>query len=171
MSENKTNKPVDELVEKINEIAEQNLRQDGYLNAMAFILRDGHFAPMELKFETDDEKHRAYVSIGLTAQKLGADRVILLNDVAARAADTPEEAKYMAENYDHECPLSYPESMRWDGILTLDIDLKSEKVDGFFRQYKRDGDEYSFEELVDNGSFSGGLVNNILTGFKYDMDK
>ena len=50
---------MDEIMQKIASIAKENLENDGYLTAMAFILKKGQFVPMQIKFETDEEKYRS----------------------------------------------------------------------------------------------------------------
>jgi len=144
---------------------------------VAFLLKEDRIiAPILIHFKHNEEKHQAYFTVGTAAKDLCADKVFLINEVAARLVTNKEDAEYMAKNYDHENPLSYPESMRLDGILFIEIDLKSEKSDALFHRYTKDGEKFVFEEKIktfqelagtdESVVFTGVLVDCVLDGFR-----
>jgi len=162
---------VDAFIQDISKIAQENIEKDDYLQPMAFIIKEGEIVPMSLSNTDDEAKFRSYTDVGLVAQKLAADKVILLADVAARIVDNPEDAKYVQENYSTESPLSYPESLRLDGILFLVVELKSGTATGYFRRYEKHEIGYKFHELETySETFSGGLVNMVMGGFNFDLE-
>lgn len=174
---------MNDLIQNLSENAVGILKKEGHLNPIAFLLdSDRVITIVELKFTDDEEKYKSYLAVGKIAEKAKANRVILINDVAARIYKTKKEAEYAYENYDHESPLSYPESMRLDGILFIDINIESECIKEYFLRYERENEEFKFHKLSKLGSFveeeigktndfgetgvfSGILIENVLRGY------
>jgi hypothetical protein len=75
--------PVDlkEYAHKVLEIAQQNLRNDGYLAPVAFLVTpEQELEIVELLFEGEEEKQQAYAELVRTARRLNAMAIITLND-------------------------------------------------------------------------------------------
>lgn len=161
---------MDDLLKHIHYVSKNILKNEGSLSPVTFLIKDGGLlGPYILNYSNDDEKYANYWSIGLTAQKLNADRIILVNDIAMREAKNSEDAKYIRNNYDHESPLSYPESMRIDGILLVDIYTSTNKRLIYLQKFKKSLKDYVFLNLesYDQDSFDGALIQSVLKGLTH----
>ena len=131
-----------EMVEDFNKVAKENLQKDGKVSPIAFVIKDKEILiPILLSFHNDQDKQTGYTMVGVVAQYLSADAVILINDVAMRGYKNKTEADYAMRNYLTESPLTYPESMRQDGIYFLSISFKTRKIYGYFQPYKKEGEK------------------------------
>lgn len=160
-----------ELVQAVSEIAVENLKKYGHLTPVAFLLKDKNIiAVLMLTFQTDDVKYTQYYNIGEEARKRSADAILIVSDVAMREYKTMDDVKYMLKNYATEAPLSYPESMRQDGIFYSAIDLMSGKADGFFQRYVRLHSQEDIFKFFKIESFKealiGDLQETVLKGFR-----
>ncbi len=123
-----------EMVKDMNKVAKKNLQKDGKVSPIAFIIKNKEIlVPVLLSFHNDQDKQTGYTMVGVVAQYLSADTVILINDVAMREYKNKTEADYAILNYSTENPLTYPESMRQDGIYFLSISFETRKIYGYFQ--------------------------------------
>jgi hypothetical protein len=75
--------PVDlkEYAYKVLEIAQENLRNDGYLVPVAFLVTpEQELEVMELLFEGEEQKQQAYTELVRTAREHQAMAILTLND-------------------------------------------------------------------------------------------
>lgn len=159
---------MDDLLKQIHFFAKKILKERGSLSPVAFLVRDGEFSsPMLLDFSNDHKKYTSCIEIGLTAQKINSDRIILVNDIAMRTVNSLEEAEYIKDNYDHESPLSYPESMRIDGILFIDINISTNKRSIYLQKYKKSSQDLVFLDLDHQTNFDGALIQAVMKGLNY----
>lgn len=141
------------------------------MSPVAMILsKDKGIIPCMLPFRDDEEKSALYYGLGIGMKKYNADRVILINDVALKTYDKPVNISVT------EQPLTYPESMREDGIFIQDINIVTGRVDGYFQRYenKKDAPRFYHElkHLNKNGESMGGdLLNQIKEGYKTGVEK
>lgn len=167
---------MDELIKGLSQQASKLLKKDKRLMPVAFLIQSNQvLTVVGLNYETDEKKYDSCFQIGITAKKLKADRIILINDSAARVFTNKKESEYAMKNYSHESPLCYPESMRLDGILLIDLKIESEKSEIYFLRYEKRGEDFHFHDLTalrelikcpaDEGVFSGTLTENVLKGY------
>jgi hypothetical protein len=133
--------------------------------------KDKGIIPCMLPFRNDEEKSALYYGLGTGMKKYKASRVILINDVAMKMYDKPAEKISELEK-----PLTYPESMRQDGIFLQDVDLATGRVDGYFMRYenKKDAPRFYYElKHLNKGAVSMGglLLNQIKDGYETGFSK
>lgn len=138
--------------------------------AMMFSEEKG-IIPCMLPFRDEEHKSAIYYGLGTGMKKYKANRVILINDVALKMYDKPT-----GKISESEKPLTYPESMRQDGIFLQDVDLATGRVDGYFMRYenKKDAPRFYYElKHVNKGaeSMGGFLVDQIKNGYETGFTK
>jgi hypothetical protein len=142
------------LLETLIEAAKKSLEKDGHICPVFFLLRDDSFVmkptPMAYfdkisgaKLNAEESKTRDVFLIGGLAQKLGANKVILIWDAAMRTASANQEYSAL------EAPLTYPKSMRTECIIINEIWLPEGKDHTTIIPYKG-GDGEPVEFLPNN---------------------
>ena len=158
-----------QLIEKLCNHAVVLLEKDGQLNPLALIINsEGGITPCSLPWENDEEKGKLLLVLGVSLKKFDSHEVIFLSDVAMRSigTDDPKETRkmkeYYKENHATEQPLSYPKSMREDGIYLQYMDLNLNHTKAYFKRYEdRENEPRFYHELkcIDKGAKSmGGLI-------------
>jgi hypothetical protein len=165
-----------ELLETFKDTAKKILEHDKFVAPVVFFIKEGtviqmvsidqlarSIIPKELKIGSSDYKHLCYVSIGIFANCIGAEKVIIIIDAAMREGPVPPE-----ELDDTELPLSYPKSMRTECIVILEIDLKMEKDDVRIVPYKGgDGEPVEFidRDFSNMEGMKSAFTHYILKGY------
>lgn len=151
----------------------RHLKENGSsLVPVAMMLsKDKGIIPCMLPFRNDEEKSALYYGLGTGMKKYRANRVILINDVAMKMYDKPAEKISELEK-----PLTYPESMRQDGIFLQDVNLATGRVDGYFMRYENKKDAprfyYGLKHLNKGTESMGGLLlNQIKDGYETGFSK
>lgn len=159
-----SDKKLREMLKGHLEAAKTNLIQNKSLMPVAIILSESQ--PAVVGFDNSD-KTQAYSLVGLTAAKMNGHSLIIINDIAMRKIDwqglTEEEIdKILADPTEH--PLTYPKSLRTDGILVHYIDLWSDRQMAYILPYVEDEENngYKFKRLrVLKGEMSGYLPETV----------
>ncbi len=167
---------MDQIITEIAEVAKQNLIKHGSLAPVVLPHKNGVIVPqlvMNLRFENDEQKYKAFVMIGITAQKFFKngfiDRIVLVIEGAMKAYDehTSELVKRNPELY---APLTYPESQRQEIIIINDFDL-IKKTDCFYSiEFKKNGTSFTFKQLEKYGSMPGGMRDKFYLGLNYEKN-
>jgi len=167
---------VEKYINVLNEHAKKLLVRDGFLQSVAFFIKDDQVeCPEKIVHKDDEEKFNHYYQIGKKLQEY--DYVIVLQDIAYRSFDNKDAAKEVIENYMTESPLTYPESMRMDGILYMALANTGDGIGMrmYCQSYRKDKDKYQFDDLKDwSGaceSLSGNLLEAVQSGYNDHEEK
>jgi len=152
-------------VGKILELAEQNVRHDGFLVPVAFGFSAEQTYVFQIVFKNDEEKFQQYFALGTCLKKAGCFRFVLLNDVAMRQVEK-EKFKEVVENYVTERPTTYPESMRQEAIILQDYDLVKKTFVMYCKRYKKVGKDFKFEEIERFEEIVSEMVRVVIEGFE-----
>lgn len=107
-----------ELLDKIVDLAKQNLARDGYLFPVGFVFKGDELIQIIPMTNTppsgkDQNGYNAYI-LGAVARKMGGDTVVFVWDAAFRTYPKDIDIQNMDE---FERPLLYPKSMRTECII------------------------------------------------------
>lgn len=165
---------MNKIIKSLLEIAKKILKNEGFLIPQAFFIKDNEKGMVRISpnFKTAEEKYKSCIAIGLTAKQVGANSIILLNDVASKTY-SKENADYVEKNYNTESPLTYPESQRDDGIMIMYMDMKTKKIDAYFQKYKKQGNNikfYKIKEFPDN-EMDGLVPESIFEGYDINLEE
>lgn len=161
---------IDELVVFLCKGAKKILEEKGKLAPVGFVItKEKKIIPCALPFRNDIEKSAIYLALGVAVRKFSGSRVIMINDVAMRKID-PKDMEEFKKNYTTEQPLTYPESMRQDGIFLQDMNMETGRIEGYFMRYKNLKDAprcyYDLEHINKNkDSMGGGIPGRITEGY------
>ncbi len=158
---------IDELIVNLCDKAQNLLEEDGYLDPIAFIITDT-MIPCMLSCPKEDKK-AMFTALGAVMKKFKSKRIILVSDIAMRVVD-PEKSDEIKANLLTEQPLTYPESMRQDGIFLQDINPERHFSDAYFMQYENLKDAPRlFHNLTQlnkkEESFSGAFFDSVVSGY------
>lgn len=156
------------FVEQGFTIAQKNVNTDGRkVEPVVFVFGENQIYVILVPWDNNEAKIATLKEVGKKCVELDAHRLALLVDVAMKKYDNPEDALYASRNPETEAPLSYPESMRIDGLLINYMDFK-DPDDELLRMYPykvKDG-QIVREPMQDlPGNFTGTLKNALTFGF------
>lgn len=169
----------DSLIVELCNGAQRLLEKDNILSPVAMIIKgEDDLIPCMLPFKNDKEKLALYFALGVAMKEKGCHRVIIITDVAVRKIDmNPENAEkvkeYFKRNILTEQPLTYPESMREDGIYLQLIDFEEDRSDAYFKRYENRKDTPRFyHELVrmnkNAGKIGGDIYEYVKRGYELE---
>jgi hypothetical protein len=169
---------IDKLIVDLCRNARDLMEKNDRIAPIAMILsKNKGIIPCMLPFRDDEEKTALYYGLGVGMKKYNANRVILINDAAMKMYNKSmisETGKLMIS--ETEKPLTYPESMRQDGIFIQDINMVTGRVDVYFQRYENKKEVPRFyHELKhinrDAESMGGHMVDQIREGYKTGFAK
>jgi len=158
---------IDELIVEVCRGAKEVLEKSGYLAPIAFLVgKNNQIIPCMVPFKNDAQKRGVYLALGAAMKALGSNRVILVNDAAMKMFDKPMEEVHITET-----PLTYPESMREDGIFLQDMNTITERIEGYFMRYenKKDAPRFYHDLKHFNAgheSMGGFIPECVMEGYK-----
>ena len=172
---------MNDLVSMFMEKAKENLKRDGYLVPIAFMLIKGRLLMIPIRYQ-EGAKERFFISLGAACKKENGTQILLVLDMAARSLDklTEDQLKYVMQNITTEAPLTYPEGspIRQEAIVVqlYDLTQKDYKVDtsnmAIQVYYKDKTGEIVFDDdkfaIPEGSQFDGTILDCIRTG--YDLD-
>lgn len=118
--------------------AKKIIAKDGFLNPIAFVIKNKTVVSLDVCFDDNLKKKSAYKAVGFVAKKTESDFIILLNDVAS--------------------------STETHQFLTTVINIKGEKISGYLCHYHNNTCGYHFYSAPKISSLKGGIINNICDG-------
>ena len=177
------NEPIDELIVSLSENAQSILEKKGHLDSVAMIVnKENKMIPCFFPHEVSEDKYAMYRALGEAMKEYDAERVVIISDAALRILQNEKDIEHFKENAATEQPLSYPKSMRMDGILLVEIRPKTRSSEGYFKHYEELENAPSlFHDLLNlkdmpgmGGKlkeFGGEIFNNVMEGYDGDSEK
>jgi len=159
---------IDELIVELCRGAKEILEQSGYLSPVAFLVgKNNQIIPCTVPFKNDTQKRGMYLALGASMKPLGSSRVILINDAAMKTYDKSKDWEIDVT----EQPLTYPESMREDGIFLQDINMKTDRIEGYFMRYENKKDAPRFYHDLKHlnaghDGMGGFIIECVMEGYK-----
>jgi hypothetical protein len=170
------------MIDLFMEKAKENLKNDGHLVPIAFMLIKDKLLMIPIRYQ-EDAKEQFFISLGAACKKENGTQILLVLDVAARFLDgmTPDQLKYFKENMATETPLTYPEGspVRQEAIMVhlYDMTQKDYKVDASnmaIQVYHKDKtgeivfDDLDKDILPEGTQFDGLILDCLRAGYAMD---
>jgi hypothetical protein len=120
-------------------------------------------------WENDKEKIKALRNIGMDMGNKGLSECLIITDAYLRIAQSPEEGKYIKDNWDTEQPSLYPEKFRQDALVFSVInfkDISQEKME--YIKYSKNNSKVTIlkNKKPETLQVCGGEIkNSIAEGF------
>ena len=162
-----------EIMEDIKRLTKEYAEKEGVFMPFFFLFREDKMVTEPLPImavqgcDSRDSNGINFFKIGMMAKMLGADMVVALTDVAYRSVNKKEAVDAT------EQPLSYPKSMRKEGMCFHFVEIPSWKMTISLTPYSGgDGETIAFEPEMDIGESSGlesRFIDLIRDGYSKDI--
>jgi len=133
----------------------------------AFLIKDGKIhMEVPLDFSEEDRKKKSFNLLGTICAENGCHSVAFFMDSWIREFDKSVDKDYISNNWETECPSTYPESMRKQAILICLFDFKNEDQNCLIVYNNSDsGFTIEREEYMDYAE--GSIREAVMMGFVY----
>ena len=148
-------------IEKLTEAAKEKIKKDGELFPIGIIVKDG--VPISIRsfsFNDSRDKAKEIFTAGMVGRVLGADGLILINDVTMKSVDKADFDKKTGKITKEEVKNCKGNVV--DAVAVIYFSFDGKEQYSSLTPYKKNGDEIEFEESSVSSDEMGGMFSEYL---------